>query len=68
MEKQIQLLKFNLNKSLKQNTSNISKVFSKINKQTAIIVSNTIFQKIISKRYKAGNKYGISKSITVDGL
>ena len=61
-------LKFNLNKSLKQNTQNIRKVFTKINKQTTIIVSNTIFQKIVSKKYKASSKYGISKSITYDKI
>ena len=60
--------KFKLNKSLEQNISNINKVFNKINKQTKIIVSNTIFQKIISKKYKAVNKYGISKSITYDKI
>ena len=60
--------KFKLNKSLEQNISSINKVFNKINKQTKIIVSNTIFQKIISKKYKAVNKYGISKSITYDKI
>ncbi len=60
--------KFNLERSLKENTSNINKVFSKINKQAVIILSNTIFQKIISKRYKAVNKYGISKSIAYDQI
>jgi len=43
-------------------------LITKINKQTTIIVSNTIFQKIISKKYKAVNKYGISKSITYDKI
>jgi len=60
--------KFKLSKSLEQNMSNINKVFNKINKQTKIIVSNTIFQKIISRKYKAVNKYGISKSITYDKI
>ena len=31
-------------------------------------MSNTIFQKIISKKYKAVNKYGISKSITYEKI
>ncbi len=60
--------KFNLNKSLKKNTSNINSVFSKINSETTIIISNTIFQKIPSKKYKAVNKYGISKSIAYDKI
>tara|TARA_B110000977_G_scaffold682_1_gene950 strand:+ start:1933 stop:2841 length:909 start_codon:yes stop_codon:yes gene_type:complete len=60
--------KFKLSKSLEQNMSNIDKVFNKIKKQTTIIVSNTIFQKIISRKYKAVNKYGISKSITYDKI
>ena len=61
-------LKFNLNKSIKENTPNIRKVFSKIHNQTTIIVTNTIFQKINEKKYKAVNKYGISKSITYDKI
>lgn len=61
-------LKFNLNKSLKENTSNINKVFSKINPKSSIIVSNTIFQKIKTKKYSAVNKYGVSKSISYDKI
>ena len=61
-------LKFNLNKSIKENTPNIRKVFSKIHNQTTIIVTNTIYQKINEKKYKAVNKYGISKSITYDKI
>ena len=55
-------LKFNLNKSLKENTANITKVFGKIVSNCSIIVSNTIFQQINSKKYNAANKYGVSKS------
>ncbi len=61
-------LKFNLNKSIKENTPNLRKVFSKIHNQTTIIVTNTIYQKINEKKYKAVNKYGISKSITYDKI
>ena len=55
-------LKFNLNKSLSENTKNINKVFNKINNKCKIIISNTVFQDIPSKKYKAVNNYGISKS------
>ena len=54
--------KFNLKKSLTENTKNINLVFSKIDKKCKIVISNTIFQNIPSKRYKAVNNYGISKS------
>ena len=60
--------KFNLNKSIRENTTNIRKVFCKIDKKTTIIVSNTIFQKINEKKYKAVNKYGVSKSIAYDKI
>ena len=60
--------KFNLNKSLKKNTLNINSVFNKINREATIIISNTIFQKIPSKKYQAVNKYGISKSIAYDKI
>ena len=54
--------KFNLKKSLTENTKNINLDFSKIDKKCKIVISNTIFQNIPSKRYKAVNNYGISKS------
>lgn len=60
--------KFNLNKSLKKNTLNINSVFNKINREATIIISNTIFQKIPSKKYQAVNKYGISKSIAYNKI
>ena len=60
--------KFNLNKSIKENTANIIEVFNKIKSDCSIIVSNTIFQKIDSKKYNAANKYGISKSLSYDKI
>ncbi len=60
--------KFNLKKSLEENTKNINKVFSKIDKKCKIIISNTIFQNIPSKRYKAVNKYGVSKSLSYNEI
>ena len=61
-------LKFDLEKSIKENTKNIDNVFKAINKNAIIIISNTIFQKIPSKNYTAVNKYGISKTITYDKI
>ena len=54
--------KFNLKKSLKENTNNIKEVFKRIDSKSLIIISNTIFQNIPAKKYKAVNNYGISKS------
>lgn len=61
-------LKFNLNKSLSENTKNINKVFNKINNKCKIIISNTVFQDIPSKKYKAVNNYGISKSASYEKI
>ena len=60
--------KFNLSKSIAENTKNIESVLKILNKKTKILVSNTIFQKIPSKNYKAVNKYGFSKSITYEKI
>lgn len=60
--------KFNLKKSLIENTKNINKVFSKIDNKCKIVVSNTIFQNIPSKNYKAVNNYGLSKSSSYDKI
>lgn len=54
--------KFKFLKSLKENTNNIEEVFKLIDIKSLIIISNTIFQEIPSKKYKAVNNYGISKS------
>ena len=54
-------LKFNLSKSINENTINIDKVFNKIYSDTKIVVSNTIFQKVKDKGYDNFSKYGISK-------
>ena len=54
--------KFNLKKSLKENTNNIKEVFKQINCKSLVIISNTIFQNIPAKKYKAVNNYGVSKS------
>lgn len=56
--------KFNFKKSIKKNTKNINKVFRNLDKKTFILISNTIFQKIKSKKYNDINNYGRSKSIT----
>ena len=54
--------KFNLKKSLKENLYKIDNVFENIHKGSKIIVSNTIFQDIKTKRYLAINAYGKSKT------
>ena len=54
--------KFNLKKSLKENLYKIDNVFENIYKGSKIIVSNTIFQDIKTKRYLAINAYGKSKT------
>ena len=61
-------LKFNLKKSLIENTRNIETVFKIIDRKTIVIVSNTVFQKIKSKNYESVNNYGISKSISYDKI
>ncbi len=61
-------LKFNLNKSIQENTININNVFSKINSSAVIIVSNTIFQKIKEKGYDNFSKYGISKETSYNRI
>ncbi|WP_440653635.1 hypothetical protein [Candidatus Pelagibacter sp. HIMB1506] len=60
--------KFNLKKSLKENTNNIEEVFRKIDYKATVIISNTIFQNIPSKKYRAVNNYGISKSQSFDKI
>ena len=54
--------KFKFQKSIKENTKNIHEVFKLIDFKSLIIISNTIFQDIPTKKYKAVNNYGISKS------
>lgn len=54
--------KFKFQKSIKENTNNIEEVFKLIDLKSLIIISNTIFQDIPLKGYKAVNNYGISKS------
>ena len=54
--------KFNLKKSLKENTNNIKEVFKLIDCKSLVVISNTIFQNIPAKKYKAVNNYGVSKS------
>lgn len=61
-------LKFNLKRSLIENTRNIESVFKIINRKTTIIVSNTVFQKIPTKNYEPVNNYGVSKSISYDKI
>ncbi len=61
-------IKFNLKKSLIENTRNIESVFKIVDRKTIIIVSNTVFQKIRSKNYEAVNNYGVSKSISYDKI
>ena len=58
---------FNFNKLLDKNLFNIEKVFKFINRNSIIIVSNTIFQKI-KKKYEPLNKYGLSKTITYEKI
>ena len=60
--------KFNLKKSLKENTNNIEEVFRKIDYKATVIISNTIFQNIPAKKYRAVNNYGISKSQSFDKI
>ena len=54
---------FNLKKSINRNLFNIDKVFRNLNKKTLLVVSNTVFQDIKLKKYKAVNNYGVSKTI-----
>lgn len=60
--------KFKFKKSINKNIQNINKVFQNLDKKTLIVISNTIFQKIQSKKYSAVNNYGKSKSITYEKL
>lgn len=60
--------KFKFKKSIKKNTHNINKVFENISVKSLIIISNTIFQEIKSKKYFSVNNYGKSKSITYEIL
>lgn len=60
--------KFKFKKSINKNIQNINKVFQNLDKKTLIVISNTIFQKIKSKKYSAVNNYGKSKSITYEKL
>ena len=43
-------------------------MFQNLDKKTLIVISNTIFQNIKSKKYAAVNNYGKSKSITYNKL
>ena len=60
--------KFKFKSSVQKNTNNLNKVFQNLDKKTLIIISNTIFQNIKSKKYNAVNNYGKSKSITYNKL
>lgn len=60
--------KFKFEKSINKNTKNINKVFKNLDKRTFILISNTIFQSIKSKKYSNVNNYGKSKSITYEKL
>lgn len=56
--------KFNKKKSIASNTKNINKIFMMLNKDTKIIISNTIYQKNKTKKYSSITKYGKSKEET----
>ena len=58
--------KFNFQKSIKQNLNNADRVFSKIPKNSKIIITNTVFQKIDKKKYKPLNNYGLSKTVSYE--
>ena len=58
----------NLKTQLKKIHNNLNKVFQNLDKKTLIVISNTIFQNIKSKKYAAVNNYGKSKSITYNKL
>ncbi len=58
--------KFDYKKSLNENLNNVEDVFSILNENQRVIISNTVFQNIKYKRYKAVNNYGKSKSKTYD--
>ena len=47
---------------MKENTNNIKEVFKQIDCKSLVVISNTIFQNIPAKKYKAVNNYGVSKS------
>ena len=51
-----------MDKYLKENTNNIKEVFKLIDCKSLVVISNTIFQNIPAKKYKAVNNYGVSKS------
>lgn len=58
--------KFNKDKSIKTNTKNIDKIFKLLNKNTKIIISNTIYQKNKTKKNSSITKYGKSKEETYE--
>ncbi len=60
--------KFNLKKSLNENLYKIDEVFKRIDGNSKIIISNTIFQDVKEKKYSATNTYGISKTKTYEKI